>query len=218
MTDELIACPDCDALHRTLPLPDKSTAYCTRCGAALYRQSSGKLAHMVAFSLAALIALLIANSFPIVEVTTHGLISRTTLPGAAVHLWKSGEHLVAAIVIGSTVVLPLLNAFALLWLFIPLCRNRQPHGFALVLRIVQAIRPWCMIEVFMLGALVTLVKLSSVARIIPEAALFALGFFTLLLTLMLAFDLRQLWVLAPVAPQRGSNTLSSARSAEELRR
>jgi paraquat-inducible protein A len=204
-TDALIACPECDALHRKPPLQSMSIARCARCDAVLYRQFSGKFERMLAVLITALIALLIANGFPIVELKSNGLTSRTTLFGAIQHLSGTGEPLVALIVLASTIVLPALELCALLWLFVPLSRGHRPRGFVPVLRSIQAIRPWGMIEVFMLGVLVTLVKLSSIARVIPEAALFAFGALTMLLAFVLVFDLRQLWEIAdalPLAPRR----------------
>ena len=200
-TDTLIACPECDALHSKVSLSRWSTARCSRCDAVLYHQSSGKLERILALLLTTLITLGIANGFPIVELQTNGFSTRTTLIGAVGHLWGDGEPLVAAIVLASTVVLPLLEVLAMLWLIVPMCRGRRPQYYAPVLRTIQAIRPWCMIEVFMLGVLVTLVKLSDLARVIPEAALFAFGTVTFLLALIMTFDLRQLWEIAQALPE-----------------
>jgi len=70
------------------------------------------------------------------------------------------------------------------------------------LRGAVALRPWGMIEVFMLGVLVTLVKLSGVARVIPEVSLFAYGALTVLLAAVTAFDLRGLWDQVDALPER----------------
>jgi paraquat-inducible protein A len=200
-TDTLIACPECDALHSRVSLSRLSSARCSRCDAVLYQQSSGKLERILALLLTTLITLGIANGFPIVELQSNGFSTRTTLIGAVGHLWSDGEPLVAAIVLASTVVVPLLEVLAMLWLIVPMHRGRRPQHYAPVLRTIQAIRPWGMIEVFMLGVLVTLVKLSDLARVIPEAALFAFGTVTFLLALIMAFDLRQLWEIAQALPE-----------------
>uniref|UniRef100_UPI002B054ACE paraquat-inducible protein A n=1 Tax=Burkholderia alba TaxID=2683677 RepID=UPI002B054ACE len=57
-------------------------------------------------------------------------------------------------------------------------------------------RPWGMIEVFMLGILVTIVKMVTLARVIPEAALFAFAALTLMLAVVVMFDPRTLWDIA----------------------
>jgi paraquat-inducible protein A len=84
-----------------------------------------------------------------------------------------------------------------------------------VLRAIQFVRPWGMIEVFMLGVLITIVKMVSLARVIPEAALFAFGVLTLMIAVVLTFDPRVLWDLADEMGERGRRPLprTSADSA-----
>ena len=60
-------------------------------------------------------------------------------------------------------------------------------------RLVQAFRPWGMIEVFMLGVLVALVKLSHLAHVLPGIALWAFAVLTVLMATILSFDPRTLW-------------------------
>jgi paraquat-inducible protein A len=67
---------------------------------------------------------------------------------------------------------------------------------ARVRRIVRGIRqtrPWGMIEVFMIGVLVTVVKLSTMAQVLPGVALWSFGALVVVLAAMLSFDPRDLW-------------------------
>jgi paraquat-inducible protein A len=68
-----------------------------------------------------------------------------------------------------------------------------------------------MIEVFMLGVLVTLVKMVSIARVIPEAALFAFGALTLMFAVVVSFDPRALWDIASRLGPRETPRPDSAR-------
>jgi paraquat-inducible protein A len=82
--------------------------------------------------------------------------------------------------------------------------GRAPAHFAIVYRVMQSVRPWGMVEVFMLGVLVSLVKLAHLAGIVPGAAL---GAFAVLMFVMAAiaavFDPRDLWArLAAVESTR----------------
>jgi paraquat-inducible protein A len=72
-----------------------------------------------------------------------------------------------------------------------------------------------MIEVFMLGVLITIVKMVSLARVIPEAALFAFGVLTLMFAVVVTFDPRILWDLADELGARNQRPLprTSADSA-----
>jgi paraquat-inducible protein A len=198
----LIACRECDTLHRKVALATMSTARCSRCNAVLYRRLSGSLERVLAVTLAAVITLVIANAFPIVELSSSGFTSQTTLIGAVVQLWGEQNKIVATVVLCSTFLFPLLELSTLLWLFVPLHFGQRPAGFAPLLRGAIALRPWGMIEVFMLGVLVALVKLSGIAHVIPEIALFAFAALTLFLAALGAFDLRLLWDLHDALPAR----------------
>ncbi|PLZ03299.1 paraquat-inducible protein A [Burkholderia sp. WAC0059] len=194
--DKLIACHDCDALLEKPRLADRQTARCPRCRAMLYQSASTKLDWISAITLAALITFVIAQSFPIVELEANGITSRSSLFGALVVLWEEDMQIIAVLVFCATVLFPLTEMVALLYVMLPVRRGRIPPGFNAVLRAIQFVRPWGMLEVFMLGALVTIVKMASLARVIPETALFAFGALTLMLTVVVTFDPRTLWDIA----------------------
>ncbi len=148
---------------------------------------------LLALVLAALILLLIANLTPIVELSVQGQSNRATLFGSITALWGEGRQLVAALAFATTLGFPALELTALLAAL--LIRRRDPNAprAAPLLRAVQALRPWGMIEVFMLGVLVALVKLSHLARVLPGTALWAFAALTVLLATILSFDLKALW-------------------------
>ncbi|KXU90786.1 paraquat-inducible protein A [Paraburkholderia monticola] len=213
--DNLIACHECDTLFRKPRLVGRTAARCPRCGATLYRGVSRKLDAICALTLAALITFVIAQGFPIVELDANGITSQTTLFGALVALWGEDMQIVAVMVFCSTILFPLTELVALLYVLVPLRAGYVPAHFNRVLRAIQFVRPWGMIEVFMLGVLITIVKMVSLARVIPEAALFAFGALTLMFAVVVTFDPRVLWDLADEIDARGDRPLprTSADSA-----
>jgi paraquat-inducible protein A len=208
---DLIACHDCDALLRKPRLGGRDVARCPRCDALLYRGGAAQLDRICALTLAALITFMIAQTFPILEMDLNGNRVRTTLIGALDSLWQQDMGLVAVMVFCSTVLFPLVELSALLYLLFPMRRGVVPPAFNAVLRAIQLVRPWGMIEVFMLGILVTIVKMVSLARVVPEAALFAFAALTLMLAVVLMFDPGTLWDIADTlrprsAPARANDT------------
>lgn len=194
--DNLIACHECDALYHKPRLLGRQSARCSRCGATLYNSASSQLDRICAITIAALVTFIIAQSFPIIELDANGITSQSSLFGALVVLWGEGMEIVAVIVFFATILCPLTEMVALLYVLLPIRRGYIPPGFNLVLRTIQFVRPWGMLEVFMLGVLITIVKMVSLARVIPEAALFAFGALTLMITVVLTFDARTLWDVA----------------------
>jgi paraquat-inducible protein A len=79
---------------------------------------------------------------------------------------------------------------------VALSRERRPAGFALLVRVMQSLRPWGMIEVFLLGVLVAIVKLSSMATVVPGPALWAFMALTVMLTAVLSFNPGAFWEMS----------------------
>lgn len=194
MSQNLLTCPQCDALHQRPLLRRGEKALCRRCGAVLLRQHRLAPGQMLAVVVAALIVYAIANAFPIVDLRVQGLSSGTTLFGSVLALWDEGRQLMALLVFATTQLFPLLDLTGMLVLLLAVTRaGGRPAWFAPLLRFIQALRPWGMTEVFMLGVVVSLVKLAGMAQILPGVALWAFAVLTVLMAVVLTFHPRQLW-------------------------
>ena len=190
----LIACPDCDLLQREPKPASGQVVTCARCGSLLFRRTPDTVDRTLAFALGAAVLFVIANAFPIVGMTIEGRSNTVSLPGALVALWNQDMQLVAGLVGFTTLLAPLLVLATLLYLLTPLRFGRLPPGVPLILRTLDAIQPWGLVEVFMLGLLVSLVKLEMYARVVPGVALWAFGALLLVFTAMAAaFDPRSIW-------------------------
>ncbi|NVN89283.1 MAG: paraquat-inducible protein A [Desulfuromonadales bacterium] len=190
----LVACPECDLLLREIDLEPGRTAVCRRCGAELYRNSTDSLYRTLALSLAAALLFVIANIHPILGIESQGNGSATNLYGAVSSLWDQKMHFISLLVFVTTIIVPSLELSLLIYLLLPLRLGHVPPGLALLMRFLQSIKPWGMVEVFMLGILVALVKLTDNFRIIPGVALWSFGGVTLLLAAVAAtFNPRDVW-------------------------
>ncbi len=195
-TEKLGACPECDALYQRRPIKRGETALCARCGAKLYSLSRLTPDQMLGLVTGALLVYLIANAYPIVNLKVQGLSNSATLFGSIIALWREGREPMAVLVFATTQMFPLFDLIATLCLLgaaVHYKSGGRPQWFATLLRFVLHLRPWGMVEVFMLGVLVALVKLSHLAHVLPGVALWAFGALTVLLATILTFDLRSLW-------------------------
>lgn len=190
---DVIACEGCDALHKRVRMQSGDVARCRRCGTELERHPGHLRERILPLTVASLILFAIANVFPIVEIEIRGITSQTTLIGAVVALSSEGRALVGLLVLATTILSPLLQLSVLLYLLIRSGDDAPPAGFDWLLRTIQSLRPWGMIEVFLLGVLIAIVKLSSMAIVVAGVALWAFVALTLLLTAILSFDPRTLW-------------------------
>jgi paraquat-inducible protein A len=171
----LIVCHACDLVHRREAIADRARVRCVRCRAELYRTNSASIDSALALAVTASVLLILSNEYPLVSLELNGSYRETTLVGAALGLYEQGYAPVAALVIVTTLLVPLFQISALLYVLLPLRRATRAPGQNEVFRALTRLRPWAMPEVFMLGALVALVKLSAMAQVIPGVALFSYG-------------------------------------------
>jgi paraquat-inducible protein A len=100
----------------------------------------------------------------------------------------------ALLVLVTTLLAPGIQIASILTLLVCLRLRRGQHHFARLVRLVQAIRVWGMIDVLMLGILVSLVKLAALATVVPGVALWSFAALLVLLTLLSSsFSTRDLW-------------------------
>ena len=125
----------------------------------------------IAIALTALVLFFLANCYPLVEFDINGVRRETTLMGAAWGLHHAHHTALSLLVLGTTVVAPLLQIVGLLYLLVPLRRKRRAKRQRTVFRLLMRLRPWTFVEVFMLGAIVALVRLASYATVVPGVAL-----------------------------------------------
>ena len=171
----VIVCHACDLVHRRAAIADKARVRCVRCRAELYRTNSASVDSAIALALTASVLLLLSNVFPLVALQMNGTTRTTTLLGAARGLYGQGYGLIGALVLVTTVLIPLFQIASLLYVLIPLRGSRRARGQNELFRALTRVRPWAMPEVFMLGALVALVKLAALAQVVPGIALFSYG-------------------------------------------
>ena len=177
----VIVCSSCDLAHRTGVAPASAGTRCARCRAPLQRPENGNIDTAIALGLCALVLFFLSNAYPLVTIQVNGTTRATTLLGAALGLYSQGHAGLAALVFITTVLGPFLQIASLLYLLLPLRRAREAPGQNIIFRLLAQVRPWTFVEVFMLGVLVALVRLSAYALVIPGVALWSCGL--LMLTL-----------------------------------
>ena len=190
----LIACPDCDLLQHLGEVPIGAAARCSRCGAVLWRHKRNTVDRTLALHLAALVLFAITNAFPFLALKSGGIVQQTTLLTGIRELYAQGFWGLAAVVLLTTAVVPLAQIVVMLYLLAPLRAGRIVPGFSQLFRLVQGLSPWSMMEVFLLGILVSLVKLAKIAKVVPGLSLCAFVALIFVLAAAVAcIDPRQIW-------------------------
>jgi paraquat-inducible protein A len=189
----LVICRHCDAVYSRLSLRRGETASCLQCGGALYNNRQLDIDTMLALTIAGAILFVIANLYPIVRLDAQGSTSQTTLWNTILFTLDSNVGAIAVLAAATAFFFPLIQIILFAYVLIPLRLGRRPPAFIGAMHAIRQMQPWSMVEVFMLGALVSVVKLSIVAEVTPEIGLWAFAVLTLLLTALGSFDLREFW-------------------------
>jgi paraquat-inducible protein A len=190
----LVACQDCDLLSRLVEVPEGATAKCRRCGGVLRRRTRDGLERTLALALAAGVLFVVANSFPFLSFEMQGRVTQTTLATGVTDLWDQGRESLAVLVLLTTVLAPLAQISLLLYVLLPPRWNRVPPLVAPAFRMLRHAQSWSMMEVFMIGILVAIVKLLDMADIVPGIALWC--FVALMFVLagaVSSFDADEAW-------------------------
>ncbi|MBB3140686.1 PqiA/YebS family transporter subunit [Halomonas organivorans] len=205
----LRACHECDWLMALPPLHSGEQAVCPRCGHAEVRRHRYPAQRSLALALAALATLAMAVAFPFLGFSVRGVGNRIELTQTATDLIGHHEPVVAIAVLLTTLVLPALYLLGVAWLQIGLLRGSPPAGGRSLTRALTHLEPWMMADVFLIGTLVSLIKIAGLAHVELGPSFWAFGAFAvLLLATTQSVDRDWLWfALAgePPAPE-GSQT------------
>lgn len=195
---ELLACPECDLLQSDSALSHSAKALCARCGAVLYQRQDHGLDRTLALTVTALALFGIGLSFPILSLELQGERTDATLIKAVEALSLHGMPILAALVFFTAFLMPLARLAALGWLLIPLTHGLRARHCAPALRLLRFARHWGMVDVFMLGVLVAMVKLDYLANVETGPALWAFAALMMVMALIEAtFGSHRLWSCPP---------------------
>lgn len=147
----------------------------------------------MALSLAALILFVPANTLPILSMSTFGHQHESTIWQGVVELWRSGTQGIATLVLLCSIVIPLAKLLGLF--YICLCwKSQSPKQNSNLLRFIEIIGRWSMLDVFLVAILVAIVKLGTFASVKPELGIVAFaGVVVLTMIASTNFDSRLFW-------------------------
>ncbi len=170
----LIACHECDQLYHQQPLPEGGKAVCVHCGTSLYKHVPRSIERALALYITSLILFLIANTFPFLSIKIAGRLEDTLLISGAWALHDLGMSELGLLVFMTSILFPLLTMLGMIYILAPLHLGVEPPHKGPVYRWTNALLPWSLVSVFMLGVLISIVKLMDLAEVIAGPAMYAL--------------------------------------------
>lgn len=188
------ACPECDLLLQDVAVPPGSESVCPRCGHVLREGRPDSVLHALLLSTLGLMLFGPAIGMPLLSLSVTGLRQEASLAQAVLALADNGFWEVALMVATCAVIAPLLNLWLLFAVSVTLQVRSQPRWLPLLMRLNHHVREWAMLEVFLMGVLVSMVKLKDIAELLPGIGLYC--FVCLMLCALLLntiIDEHELW-------------------------
>ena len=203
----LRVCHECDLLLALPPLKTGEKANCPRCNNTLVRRQASAAERSFALAIATLIMLGLSLSFPFLGFSLQGFGNGIELSETVSSLVGFQQSLVALIILLTVLVLPLLYLTALCWLCIGIIRGQALPQSSLIARTLKHVTPWMMADVFVIGTLVSTIKIMGMAEVELGLSFWTLcGYALLLLFTSQSVDRDWLWQALdskPMAPTGG---------------
>jgi len=201
-----IACHFCDTHHLVDLIEEGQAAHCMQCGQVLYRNRKSSLAKAGAFGITAFCLLILALWFPFISMDALGNKSSISVPGAIASLWEAGGTFIAVSMAVFVIILPLMMIVCLLYLCLPLMHGKTLPFAPQVMCWFQMFQPWVMVEVFFLGAMISLLKLVHLADINLGVGFWSVaGLMFCLAGAVGGIDKVELWDRIELAKTRGNS-------------
>ncbi len=191
---KLHECPDCGQMQILPPMPPATRAVCLRCDAVLRHTRHDSTGVCIALNLAALVLFAIAGTLTMMSVNAGGQERAASLITGPAELQVYGAWELSVVVLVTTFAAPLGRTLCMLFVLLTLRWPRPPRELRAIFAWVEHLRPWSMIEIYMLGLFVAYVRLSGMARIELGPAVFALiGLMVILIAADVALDEQAVW-------------------------
>jgi paraquat-inducible protein A len=180
----------CHECHYRVTLPvltHKQAAVCPRCGFQLTVYHHNARQRILALATTSLIFLLASLPFEFLSFSTSGQHQSIDILGSLWILVEKDYALLAVVQAIAVLILPAFVLISLLYLLVPLSLGVRPAKAQLVIKTLFKLLPWTMAEIFLIGVLVSLIKIVSMADVGLGLSFYAYLFFTISMTITLLY-------------------------------
>jgi paraquat-inducible protein A len=197
----LVACHDCALVQKVAMIPQAGTVHCQRCSGLLFYGRKVNIDRPLALYLAGIIFFILANVFPLLTLKFEGQTETMTLLGGVGALYQQGMNGLALLVFLTTILVPFIQLVTAVWALLAFKFRIYKKNLPRLLRLFVKSYPWGMLEVFMLGIFVAVVKLSDTADIVMGVGAYCFGILIFIVAAAASsMDLRHFWEHVAASP------------------
>ncbi|MEZ8058369.1 paraquat-inducible protein A [Vibrio splendidus] len=217
------SCIECGLVSQFRELPSGCEASCPRCHHTLCSIGASKGQGVMAYAVASLITLVMSLAFPYMSFSVQGISQQITLYQAVEMMNRLDNTSIAALLFLAVIFLPAYFLISVFW-FYALTERKSKRSNALsrlaifVLKTLSWVKPWLMVDVFLIGVLVSLIKISALADVSMGISFWAFGIYAMLVVKTMSLvDFDWIWdQLIPLKPLNGTVTGSLFQKYDHL--
>ncbi len=170
--DDVILCPDCDLLLEATTLEAGTKIVCPRCHATLRTPVTNTVEKTMALSLTGLVLFVPAMFLPLLSFDVVGLESSGDIISSSLAMIRTGFIFTGIAVLLTSVLIPLAKLLILFTVSLQVQLQKSNRKTAIAFRLYRHLDEWGMLEVYMIGILVTIIKMMHMAKINYDAGFF----------------------------------------------
>lgn len=196
----LALCRHCDLVQQLPDLKSGEEAACTRCGYVLSMRQKDPVLRPILYALSALLMLLLSNVFPFIGMSVAGNSHVMDFVDTTSVLFQEHHQWLAILVWLLIQAVPTLCMLAVI--YIKLGMVWPLPGLVWTARVLYFLKPWSMVDIFLIGILVAFVKLVVYGDISLGMSFWAFCLFCVLhLRTFQVIDRHALWESIAPSPQ-----------------
>ena len=204
VVDGLQECTVCGLFQHVPALKPGHVLCCSRCGENMARRRrTSEIAAPLTFCVASLALYLVLLVSPLMTLNVYGRENTVSLFSGPFELVAQGFGEIGMLVGLTTIIMPGVTLILMALVLYGGSRNELPRWVRPILAWYERLRPWSMIEVYVIGVLVAYTKLVDLALLTLRPGIFLLGALMVLMAAMdSAFDADMIWSHRSVKKQR----------------
>ncbi len=189
-----IACHECDLLMELETVPEGNKAECPRCGYILSAVCHNSSERVLAFSVTGLVFLFLSFIFPFLTFSAQGQDRTVTLVQSISVMVDEKFTSLAVLIFISIIVIPGFYLLSSIYIFLSLKSSTLLPWTRQVIKLIGHLQHWSMAEIFLIGILVSFIKITSLAEVGLGLSFWSYCFFILGMTAAVPhIDKYQIW-------------------------
>ncbi|CED71471.1 paraquat-inducible membrane protein A [Aliivibrio wodanis] len=186
-------CHGCDLIVKVAIVAKKQNAHCPRCNTQLYRGNRISLNSDLAIAIAALLLFIPSHFFPLITIKLFGVMIPATLPSGSITLMGEGFFMLGLLILFCSSIVPFIICSSVVTAHLAL-RKKWFRLFKLSITIIQHLKDWLMLDVFLVSFAIACFKVQDHADIFVGSGLYGLVLLLFVTSLLLTHvSARRYW-------------------------